>query len=110
MTKDELAFIISTRIRALRKRHGLTQAALAEKIGMSVESICHLESGKKLTKLTTLLEIAMILEVEVYQLLTDRPEIAYEEFSSDITELLLELQDRDEAAIRGLLQFVKSEK
>lgn len=110
MTKDELAFIISTRIRTLRKRHGLTQAALAEKIGMSVESICHLESGKKLTKLTTLLEIAVVLEVEVYQLLTDRPEIAYEEFSSDMTELLLELQDRDEAAIRGLLQFVKSEK
>ncbi len=110
MIKDELAIIISTRIRALRKRHGLTQAALAEKVGMSVESICHLESGKKLTKLTTLLDIANLLDVEVYQLLTDRPEIAYEDFSSDMTELLLELQDRDPAAISGLLCFVKSEK
>ncbi len=110
MTKDELAYIISTRIRTLRKLHGMTQANLAEKIGKSIESVCHLESGNKLTKLTTLLEIADVLEVDIHQLMTDKPEIAYEDFSPDMTELLLELQDRGPEAISGLLQFLKAEK
>lgn len=53
------------RLKELRKERHLTQAALAEKVGLVESSICLYESGKREPDLTTLARIADCLNVSV---------------------------------------------
>lgn len=46
------------RLRTIRKEHGLTQAELAEKAGIAVNSVRLYESGKVIPKLDTIAKIA----------------------------------------------------
>ena len=46
------------RLRTIRKEHGLTQAELAEKAGIAVNSVRLYESGKVIPKLDTIARIA----------------------------------------------------
>ena len=53
------------RIRARRKQRGLTQAALAESIGISTSFIGHIERGTRITSLETLVRLTQVLEVSL---------------------------------------------
>ena len=52
---------LGAQIRKLRERRGLTQAALAERIGMSEVFIRKLESGERLASIATLERLAKAL-------------------------------------------------
>jgi transcriptional regulator with XRE-family HTH domain len=52
---------LGEQIRKLRERRGLTQAALAERIGMSAIFIRKLESGERLASIDTLERLAEAL-------------------------------------------------
>lgn len=56
---------IAAAIRAARRSRGLTQEALAERIGRSVASLSNLERAQAVPTLETLLAIAEALEVPV---------------------------------------------
>ena len=53
------------RIRTRRKQRGMTQAALAESIGISTSFIGHIERGTRITSLETLVRLAQVLEVSL---------------------------------------------
>ena len=53
----------------MRKRRGLTQKELAEKIGMTRESIAAYEAGRSHLMDTTLLDMASVLRVSVNEIL-----------------------------------------
>lgn len=59
---------LGLRIREERKRAGLTQEQLAEKVELSTDYIGYIERGKQAPYLKTLERIAQILGVEVYEL------------------------------------------
>ncbi|MBQ7413200.1 MAG: helix-turn-helix transcriptional regulator, partial [Alphaproteobacteria bacterium] len=71
MTKNHSLLILSQNIKRLRKERGLTQSQLAEKINKTVEMVCQLENCMVSTKLSTLDDIADVLDVPVYQLFMD---------------------------------------
>jgi transcriptional regulator with XRE-family HTH domain len=54
---------IGARIRAARRHLGLTQAALAEGIGLSPNFIAHIERGSRNPSLKTLADLSAFLEV-----------------------------------------------
>ena len=56
---------IGSRVKAARKMRGMTQAALAEAIDMSFETVSNLERGKTAPNFNTLSDIATALEVEL---------------------------------------------
>lgn len=56
------AKVVGKNVTKYRKAAGLSQAALAEHIGVSVPFLSRVERGQKLMKLTTLLAIAQALE------------------------------------------------
>jgi transcriptional regulator with XRE-family HTH domain len=60
---DELTKKLGTRIRALRTRAGLSQAALAEQAGLSVDAVSRIERGRRSPHLGTLAALATGLEV-----------------------------------------------
>ena len=56
---------IGSRVKAARKMRGMTQAALAEAIDMSFETVSNLERGKTAPNFNTLSDIATALGVEL---------------------------------------------
>lgn len=61
--KKDLAIVIGSNIRKYRDKAGLTQAQLAEKIGVSNTFISRVELGAKLMKLEKLYTTALALNV-----------------------------------------------
>ena len=59
------------RIKAARKKASMTQARLAEEIGMSEVHISNMESGTGNPSLATLVDIANVLSVSTDELLCD---------------------------------------
>jgi len=60
---------IGKNLQSMRKRRGLTQKELAEKIGMTRESIAAYEAGRSHLMDTTLLDMASVLRVSVNEIL-----------------------------------------
>lgn len=60
---------LGVRLRELRRARGLTQEALAERIGMEVGNYAHVEQGIANPTLKTLGRFAAALEVPVHELL-----------------------------------------
>ncbi len=110
MVKNESMRILSRNIRRYRKAKGYTQAVLAEKIDKTVEMVCQLENGMVSTKISTLDKIADVLEVEAYQLFMDKNALRIDEFSPELTDLLLELQDQTPEYIKAVAHLIKTPK
>ena len=56
-------------LKALRKEKGLTQEALAERLGVTARSVSRWETGSNLPDLSLLIEIADLYEVELREIL-----------------------------------------
>ncbi|MBQ2664930.1 MAG: helix-turn-helix transcriptional regulator [Clostridia bacterium] len=77
--------LIGRRIKAARKRVGLTQAMLAEVVDKSTSHISYIETGKKQLSLETLVDIANALHVTADFILADNQQYmrgGAEEFAS----------------------------
>lgn len=61
---------MGARIRQLRKQNGLTQAQLAQKVGISTSFMGHIERGTRIASLETLLGLSDTLEVSLDMLVT----------------------------------------
>jgi len=66
---DNRLIIISESLQSIRKRRGLTQKELGEKIGMTRESVASYEAGRSHLTVTTLLDMASALRVSVNDIL-----------------------------------------
>lgn len=64
-------FKIGQKIRKFRKAKGLSQEGLAEKIGISVTHMSHIETGNTKLSLPVFVEIARALEIQTDDLLFD---------------------------------------
>ena len=69
MDQNKLQQIYTANIRRIRMSKNLSQAQLAEKIGISDSFMSLIETGKKWGSFQTLADIATALEVEPYELL-----------------------------------------
>ena len=71
MTDETLKSRIGTNISNLRKRQGLTQAGLAEKVNYSDKAVSKWERGESVPDVLTLISLAEVLGVTVDDLLSD---------------------------------------
>ena len=71
MNDEKLKEQIGTNISNLRKRQGLTQAGLADKLNYSDKAVSKWERGESVPDVLTLVSIAQVLGVTVDDLLTD---------------------------------------
>jgi transcriptional regulator with XRE-family HTH domain len=56
---------IGLRVKSSRRRAGLTQEQLAERVGKAVETISNIERGHSITGLETLEQIALVLHIPI---------------------------------------------
>lgn len=81
-------FDIGQRIRRYRKACGLSQEALAQKVGISVTHMSHIETGNTKLSLPVLAKIAEELSVGTDALLSDAPKPDKAKLSADVQEIL----------------------
>lgn len=81
-------FDIGQRIRRYRKACGLSQEALAQKVGISVTHMSHIETGNTKLSLPVLAKIAEELSVGTDALLSDAPNPDKAKLSAEVQEIL----------------------
>ena len=95
------------RIKAARKKASMTQARLAEEIGMSEVHISNMESGTGNPSLATLVDIANVLSVSTDELLCDSVICCKPVYEKEILETT---EDCDDYEIRILSYILKAAK
>ena len=71
MDNEKLKYQIGTNIALYRKRAGLTQAGLAEKLNYSDKAVSKWERGESVPDVLTLFMLAEQFEITINDLLTD---------------------------------------
>lgn len=84
---------LELRIRELRKRRGLTLAALADKVGVSIPHLSEVERGKKNLNNHLMVRISTALHVEPRDLLAGDASLA------DIDQIVANLPDVDKKRV-----------
>ena len=95
------------RIKAARKKAAMTQARLAEEVGISEVHVSNLESGTGNPSLATLVDIANVLSVSTDELLCDSVVCCKPVFQKEILETTA---DCDDYEIRVLSYILKAAK
>ena len=95
------------RIKAARKKAEMTQARLAEEVGISEVHVSNLESGTGNPSLATLVDIANVLSVSTDELLCDSVICCKPVFQKEILETTA---DCDDYEIRVLSYILKAAK
>ncbi len=80
--------LVGSRIKYFRNLNDLTQAELAEKIGIEVSTLAHIEIGKNLPSMSRLPVIAESLNIEVFQLFMKKEPDSNAQIIESINELL----------------------
>lgn len=90
-------------IASRRKEQGMTQAALAEKLGISDKAVSKWETGKSMPDSGIMLDLCEILEITVNELLSGE-KIMTEVYDKRAEENLLEMRRQVEEKNRQLLR------
>jgi len=99
MTERELLKVLSGNIKLFRGRVNLTQAELAEKINISINFLSDIETGKKWASPITLVKLADVFNIGVYELLKpvdilpDNINIFMDKYTDDVYTAIKKVHD-----------------
>lgn len=85
-----------------RKENGYTQAALAEKLGITDRAVSKWETGKSMPDASIMLELCEILKISVNELLTGE-RIVMEKYQEYAESNIVELKSKEEKANKALI-------
>lgn len=102
-SSDDLAQRLSRNISSRRRTLGLTQAALAERLGVDTETLSRFERGKHVPSLATLEKLAGLLMTTVGELLAEDLKQADDD-ALVITSWLAGLTPEDRVFARDMLK------
>lgn len=103
MAEKEFLIEMGERITVRRKEKRLTQEQLAEKMGVSLQTVSNIECGKKSTKPENIAKICAILNTTAdYILLGERAEAQ----TKGITKMLATLPEEKYTVIENLIYFL----
>lgn len=98
---------IASRVKAARKSANLTQAELAESIGISTNAVAKLENSLMTASLQTLTGIANALNIDINYLLADGNVSEETELDRLLNGLINELSAEDKRFIVHVIQGLK---
>ena len=89
-------------ISACRKEQGLTQAVLAEKLGVSDRAVSKWENGKNMPDVSIIPELCALLKIDLNELFAGE-RISMENYKETAEKNMLEMRKQEEAANKRLL-------
>ena len=98
---------IGQRIRKYRKAINLSQEELAEKAGISVTHMSHIETGNTKLSLPVFVNLANALSVQTDELLYDVPHVSKSSVKSEISDILDTCSPREAYILKDVLKAVK---
>lgn len=98
---------IGQRIRRIRKAHRLSQEELAERTGISITHMSHIETGNTKLSLAVFVAIAEALEVQTDALLYDEPRDSASTAMSNIVATLEECDTKQACIISDMVKSMK---
>ena len=98
---------IGIRIRAARMKKGMTQEQLAEAVSVGTPHISHIETGKTVPSLKTLINIINTLECSADELFCIEVEKAQPVFQNWLGELVADCSEQDRKLIADTVQAMK---
>lgn len=90
-------------IASCRKEQGMTQAVLAEKLGISDRAVSKWETGKSMPDSGIMLELCELLKINVNELLSGE-HITMEDYNTKSEEVILSLKSENEKYAKRLLR------
>ncbi len=99
---------IGQRIRKFRKAYNFSQEQLAEKVGISVTHMSHIETGNTKLSLQVFVDIANALSVQTDELLYDIPQINRTVIKQELTEILDSCSQHEIYILVDVLKTLKS--
>lgn len=90
-------------IASCRKEQGMTQAVLAEKLGISDRAVSKWETGKSMPDSGIMLELCELLKINVNELLSGE-HITMEDYNTKSEEVILGLKSENEKYAKRLLR------
>ena len=93
-------------IAACRKEQGMTQAVLAEQMGITDRAISKWENGHSLPDASIMPQLCELLDISLTELFTGE-RIAMENYKETTDALLLEMKSQEETANKRLLNLEK---
>ena len=87
-------------IAACRKEQGLTQADLAEKLGITDRAVSKWETGRSLPDASIMLELCDLLEININELFTGE-RIGMDQYQKMAEQHLLEMRKQEERRQKG---------
>ena len=90
-------------IASCRKEQGMTQAVLAEKLGISDRAVSKWETGKSMPDSRIMLELCELLKINVNELLSGE-HITMEDYNAKSEEVILGLKSENEKYAKRLLR------
>lgn len=79
---------IGQRIRKYRKALNLSQEQLAEKVGISITHMSHIETGNTKLSLPVLVDIANTLSVQTDTIIFEKPQINNSYMKQELSEII----------------------
>ena len=96
-TKQELMTLLGKNVSTRRDQMKWSQEKLAERAGVSKNTISDIENGQKFARAKTLVNLALALETDVYELLkpegvlSDKPVEIFSQYSEAVKEKVAEI-------------------
>jgi transcriptional regulator with XRE-family HTH domain len=100
MNEKELYKLFGANIKSCRTRSGWSQAELAERINLSVNFLSDVETGKKWVSPATMLKLADIFHLEVYELFkpekifSDRSQKLLSKYTEDVVSAVQKVRQK----------------
>lgn len=101
--QKQLASVVGRAISKQRVRSGLTQEAVAERLGVGNEAVSRIERGIVMPNITRLLEFADIFGCQAAELLSEVSPLVDDQ-ASRINHLLVSLDQSDRALVVELVE------
>ena len=98
--------MLGEQIKRCREKRGFTQEQLAEKIGVSIETISSIERGIKMPRLQNFVAIANQLGVSADELLQDELDFGFIAEANALSKKLEELSRADRKRILETMNFL----
>ena len=95
---------IGQRIRKFRKARGLSQEQLAERVGISMTHMSHIETANTKLSLPVFVQLAEALEVQTDLLLYDQPPVCPDAVVRDIAGMLEECDGKQARIVREIVR------
>jgi len=100
--------LVGAKVRSARIVAGLSQALLAEQVGLTRSSVANLEAARQRTSLYHFVLISRALGAEVSQLLPDEPNSQDSAFTSNLQDELADEPETIQEFVRGAVARLQS--